>query len=377
MHFLSFVTTAMLWPPVLLALLYFVLHPFRKQWTLPLLHFFDGFRTSHEISKVELLPDDDLHTMIDEDLVLAHRARALSPDRPVLRGTTQNPDIFFQSRERANPYYIDCPNITQRAMDKFAKLFGRAYRLFQYHGAPDAEHVIVLMGSGAEVVHETVDHLNNRGEKVGLVKVRLYRPFDTKRFIEALPSTTQAIAVLDRTKEPGSSGEPLYLDSVTAIHEGIIGGWGKIKIIPKIIGGRYGLSSKEFTPAMVKAIFDLLSIEKPKNHFTVGIQDYLTHTSNTYDPKFSTEPDDVFRALFYGLGSDGTVGANKNSIKIIGKNTDYHIQGYFVYDSRKAGAVTISHLAGGDITPKHPLWSRGNLGTSSPIGAETDHRKEN
>ena len=339
---------------------------------IPFLHFFDGFRTSHEISKVELLPDDDLHTMIDEDLVLAHRARALSPDRPVLRGTTQNPDIFFQSRERANPYYIDCPNITQRAMDKFAKLFGRAYRLFQYHGAPDAEHVIVLMGSGAEVVHETVDHLNNRGEKVGLVKVRLYRPFDTKRFIEALPSTTQAIAVLDRTKEPGSSGEPLYLDSVTAIHEGIIGGWGKIKINPKIIGGRYGLSSKEFTPAMVKAIFDLLSIEKPKNHFTVAIHDDLTHTSITYDPKFSTEPDDVFRALFYGLGSDGTVGANKNSIKIIGKNTDYHIQGYFVYDSRKAGAVTISHLRFGTRPIRSAyLIDRANLlGCHQPIFLE-------
>ena len=339
---------------------------------IPFLHFFDGFRTSHEISKVELLSDDELRMMIDEDLVLAHRARGLSPDRPVLRGTTQNPDVFFQSRERTNPFYINCPDIVQKVMDKFAKLVGRAYRLFEYNGAPDAERVIVVMGSGAEVVHETVDHLNNRGEKIGVVKVRLYRPFDTKRFIEALPSTTQAIAVLDRTKEPGSSGEPLYLDSVTAIHEGIMGGWGKLKSIPKIIGGRYGLSSKEFTPAMVKAIFDHISIEKPKNHFTVGIHDDLTHTSIAYDPKFSTEPDDVFRALFYGLGSDGTVGANKNSIKIIGKNTNYHIQGYFVYDSRKAGAVTISHLRFGrrPIRSAYLIDSANLIGCHQPVFLE-------
>ncbi len=339
---------------------------------IPFLHFFDGFRTSHEISKVELLSDNDLHVMIDEDLILAHRARALSPDHPVLRGTTQNPDVFFQSRERANTYYIDCSDITQRAMDKFAKLSGRAYQLFQYHGAPDAERVIVLMGSGAEVVHETVDYLNNRGEKVGVVKVRLYRPFDTKRFIEALPATTQAIAVLDRTKEPGSSGEPLYLDSVTAIHEGIIGEWGKLKNVPKIIGGRYGLSSKEFTPAMVKAIFDHLSIDKPKNHFTVGIHDDLTHTSITYDPNFPTESEDVYRALFYGLGSDGTVGANKNSIKIIGKNTDHYVQGYFVYDSRKAGAVTISHLRFGTSPIRSAyLLDRANLlGCHQPVFLE-------
>ncbi len=311
---------------------------------IPFLHFFDGFRTSHEISKVELLSDDDLRGIIDEDLILAHRARALSPDHPVLRGTTQNPDVFFQSRESANPYYINCPDITQKIMDRFSKLVGRAYRLFEYYGASDAERIIVLMGSGSEVVYEAIDHLNKQGERVGVVKVRLYRPFDTKRFIEVLPSTTRGVAVLDRTKEPGSAGEPLYLDCVTAIYEGINNGWGTLKGIPKIIGGRYGLSSKEFTPAMVKGIFDHLSVERFKSHFTVGIYDDLTHTSIAYDPKFTTEPDDVFRALFYGLGSDGTVGANKNSIKIIGKNTNYYIQGYFVYDSRKAGAVTISHL---------------------------------
>jgi pyruvate-ferredoxin/flavodoxin oxidoreductase len=311
---------------------------------IPFLHFFDGFRTSHEISKVELLSDDDLCAMINEELILAHRARALSPDHPVLRGTTQNPDVYFQARETVNPYYIACPDIIQKAMDKFKQVVGREYRLFEYHGAPDAERVIVLMGSAAEAVHETVDYLNGQGEKVGVLKVRLYRPFDIKRFVEALPSTTRAIAVLDRTKEPGSAGEPLYLDCVNAIYEGINNGWGQLKHYPKVIGGRYGLSSKEFTPAMVKAIFDHLATEKLKNHFTIGIHDDLTHTSIAYDPEFSIEPDDVTRALFYGLGSDGTVGANKNSIKIIGKNTDHYIQGYFVYDSKKAGAVTISHL---------------------------------
>lgn len=339
---------------------------------IPFLHFFDGFRTSHEISKVELLSDDDLRAIIDEDLILAHRARALSPDHPAIRGTTQNPDVFFQSRERANPYYINCLDITQRVMDRFGKLVGRNYRLFEYYGASDAERVIVLMGSGSEVVHEAIDHLNKQGERVGVVKVRLYRPFDARRFIESLPSTTREIAVLDRTKEPGSAGEPLYLDCVTAIYEGINNGWGELKVIPKIIGGRYGLSSKEFTPAMVKAIFDHLSTEGSKSHFTVGIYDDLTHTSIAYDPKFTTEPDDVFRALFYGLGSDGTVGANKNSIKIIGKNTNHHIQGYFVYDSRKAGAVTISHLRFGS-RPIHSAYliDKANfIGCHNPVFLE-------
>jgi len=311
---------------------------------IPFLHFFDGFRTSHEISKVELLNDDVLLKMIDEELVLGHRSRALSPDHPVLRGTAENPDVFFQARERVNPFYINCPDITQNLMDKFGKLTGRNYQLFEYHGAPDAERVIVIMGSGSETVYETIFYLNGLSEKVGMLKVNLYHPFDKKRFIESLPETVRAIAVLDRTKEPGSSGEPLYLESVVAIEEGITNGWGKLRVMPQLIGGRYGLSSKEFTPGMVKAIFNNLSDETPKNHFTIGINDDLTKTSINYDPEFSTEREDVQRAIFYGLGSDGTVGANKNSIKIIGNNTDYHIQGYFVYDSRKAGAVTISHL---------------------------------
>ncbi len=320
---------------------------------IPFLHFFDGFRTSHEISKVELLPDDVLRAMIDEELVLAHRGRALSPDHPVLRGTAENPDVFFQSRERANPYYFSCADITESYMARFAELTGRSYRLFEYYGAPDAERVIVVMGSGSEAVAETVDYLNNLGDKVGFVKVHLYHPFDKKRFIEAFPASTKAIAVLDRTKEPGSMGEPLYLEAVAAVQEGAANGWGSLDGVPRILGGRYGLSSKEFTPAMAKAVFDNLSGEKPKNHFTVGINDDLTHTSLEYDPGFSTESGEVYRALFYGLGSDGTVGANKNSIKIIGKNTDYYTQGYFVYDSKKAGAVTISHLR---FSP-HPIRS--------------------
>jgi pyruvate-ferredoxin/flavodoxin oxidoreductase len=311
---------------------------------IPFLHFFDGFRTSHEIAKVELLDEEDMRAMIDLDLVLAHRRRALSPDRPSLRGVAQNPDVYFQARESVNPFYAACPEITQRAMDRFARLTGRRYRLFEYYGAPDAERVIALMGSGAEAAHETVDYLTARGEKVGVLKVRLYRPFDPQRFVAALPATTKAVAVLDRVKEPGSAGEPLYLDCVNALHEAIDNGWGELKAMPVVIGGRYGLSSKEFTPAMVKAIFDELSLARPKNHFTVGIDDDLTRTSLAYDPEFSTEPENVIRALFYGLGADGTVGANKNSIKIIGEKTGNYAQGYFVYDSKKSGAVTVSHL---------------------------------
>jgi pyruvate-ferredoxin/flavodoxin oxidoreductase len=320
---------------------------------IPFLHFFDGFRTSHEVSKIELLSDDDLRALVDERLILEHRARALSPDRPVLRGTAQNPDVYFQARETVNPYYAACPGLTQSAMDAFARRAGRAYRLFEYHGAPDAERVIVLMGSGAEAAHETVDALNEGGERVGVLKVRLYRPFDVRRFVEALPVTTRAVAVLDRTKEPGSAGEPLYLDCVNAVHEGITNGWGTLRAFPKLIGGRYGLSSKEFTPAMIKALFDHLGGERPKNHFTIGINDDVSHTSIEYDPAFSIEPDSVVRGLFYGLGSDGTVGANKNSIKIIGEDTDHFAQGYFVYDSKKAGAVTVSHLRFGP----HPIRS--------------------
>jgi pyruvate-ferredoxin/flavodoxin oxidoreductase len=311
---------------------------------IPFMHFFDGFRTSHEVAKVELLDEDEMRAMIGLDFVLAHRRRALSPDHPVLRGVTQNPDVYFQARESVNPFYAACPEITQGAMDRFARLTGRQYRLFEYHGAPDAERVIVLMGSGAETAHETVDYLTARGEKVGALKVRLYRPFDLRRFVAALPATTKAVAVLDRVKEPGSGGEPLYLDCVNALHEAIDNGWGELKAMPVVIGGRYGLSSKEFTPAMVKAIFDELSSAWPKNHFTVGIDDDLTRTSLAYDPEFSTEPENVIRALFYGLGADGTVGANKNSIKIIGEKTGNYAQGYFVYDSKKSGAVTVSHL---------------------------------
>lgn len=311
---------------------------------LPFMHFFDGFRTSHEEGKVELLNDDDLRAMIDNKRVLEHRRRGLSPDHPVLRGTAQNPDVYFQARETVNPYYDACPDIVQAAMDKFATLTGRQYRLYEYHGAPDAERVIVIMGSGAEAVHETVDHLTAQGEKVGVLKVRLYRPFDVKRFAEALPATVKALAVLDRTKEPGSAGEPLYMDVVTGLHEAIGNGWGPLAKVPTVIGGRYGLSSKEFTPAMVKAVFDELAAGRPKNHFTVGITDDVTHTSLEFDANFSTEPDNVIRAMFYGLGSDGTVGANKNSIKIIGEYTDNYAQGYYVYDSKKSGAMTISHL---------------------------------
>ncbi|NJK49110.1 pyruvate:ferredoxin (flavodoxin) oxidoreductase [Candidatus Gracilibacteria bacterium] len=305
---------------------------------IPFLHFFDGFRTSHEVQKLELLEDSDLKALIDDNFILEQRSRALTPDAPVLRGTAQNPDIYFQARETVNPFYNACPDIVQKAMDEFGKLTGRNYKLYEYHGASDAERVIVLMGSGCEAVHETVDYLNAQGEKVGVLKVRLYRPFDVQRFVEALPTSVNAIAVLDRTKEPGSAGEPLYLDVVNAIYEQ----WDSLH--PKIVGGRYGLSSKEFNPAMIKGVFDNLAQAKPKNHFTIGINDDLSHTSLDYDRTFSTEPDSVVRAMFYGLGSDGTVGANKNSIKIIGEETDNYAQGYFVYDSKKSGAVTVSHL---------------------------------
>ena len=309
------------------------------------MHFFDGFRTSHEVQKVELLQDEHLKALIDEDLILAHRARALTPDRPVLRGTAQNPDVYFQSREGANLYYQACPDIVQQVMDDFGKRTARYYKIYEYHGASDATSVIVIMGSGCETVHETVDYLNTRGEKVGVIKVRLYRPFDVQKFVDVLPSTVKSIAVLDRTKEPGSAGEPLYLDVVTAIHEA----WSlstqhSALSTPKIIGGRYGLSSKEFTPTMVKAVFDNLTSEQPKNHFTLGINDDVSYTSLPLNTNFSTESDKVVRAMFYGLGSDGTVGANKNSIKIIGEETDNYAQGYFVYDSKKSGSMTVSHL---------------------------------
>ena len=311
---------------------------------IPFLHFFDGFRTSHEVNKIEMLADDDLRTLINMDRVIEHRQRALSPDHPVLRGTAQNPDVFFQMRESANSYYDACAEKVQAVMAKFSQITDRSYHLFDYVGAPDAERVIVMMGSGAEVAHETVEHLNAHGEKVGLLKVRLYRPFSVKHFLEALPPSVRKVAVLDRTKEAGAIGEPLYLDVVNAFHEGVKRQYGGPMISPTVVGGRYGLSSKEFTPAMVKAVYDNLKVSQPKDHFTIGIQDDVGHTSLPYDADFSTEPENVVRAMFYGLGADGTVGANKNSIKIIGENTDNYAQGYFVYDSKKAGAITVSHL---------------------------------
>lgn len=310
---------------------------------IPFLHFFDGFRTSHEMSKVELIDEVVMRKMIDHKLVDAHRQRALSPDHPFIRGTAQNPDVFFQNREACNPYFNACPEIVQNCMDRFAKLTGRAYHLFDYYGAPDAERVIVSMTSSTETIRETVDYLNANGEKVGLVMVRLYRPFDIKKFIEVLPASTKSIAVLDRTKEPCSPAEPLYLDVSQALMESL-SDTPKFKHLPKVVGGRYGLSSKEFTPAMVVGIYENLKDKNHKNHFTVGIKDDVTHTSLDYDPKISIESDKVVRAIFYGLGADGTVGANKNSIKIIGENTSNHAQGYFVYDSKKSGSMTISHL---------------------------------
>ncbi len=309
----------------------------------PFLHFFDGFRTSHEVQKIERLTDDEIRAMIPEERVLEHRQRALSPDRPVLRGTAQNPDFFFQAREACNPYYERCPAVVQAMMDRFAKLTGRSYHLFDYYGAPDADRVIVIMGSAAETVWDTVRALNRAGAKVGVVRVRLYRPFWTDAFIASLPASVRAIAVLDRTKEPGAAGEPLYQDVVTALGERAAAGRLPFSL-PRVIGGRYGLSCKEFTPAMAKAVFDELAKPEPKNHFTVGIHDDVTHTSLEYDPSFIIEPDHVVRAMFFGLGADGTVGANKNSIKIIGEETDMYAQGYFVYDSKKAGSRTVSHL---------------------------------
>jgi len=321
----------------------------------PFLHIFDGFRTSHEVAKIEQLDDADIRAMIDDDLVRAHRARALNPEKPVMRGTAQNPDVYFQARESANPFYVATPETVQQLMDKFAQIAGRQYHLFDYVGAPDAERVIVVMGSGAEAVHETVDWLLARGEKVGMLKVRLFRPFSVEHFVRALPATTKAIAVLDRTKEPGAAGEPLYQDVLTALAEGAMQGWSPFAKFPRVIGGRYGLSSKEFTPAMAKGVYDELSKAEPKNHFTIGIIDDVTHTSLDYDAAFSTEPKEVVRALFWGLGSDGTVGANKNSIKIIGEETDNYAQGYFVYDSKKSGARTVSHLRFG-TKPIHSTY---------------------
>jgi pyruvate-ferredoxin/flavodoxin oxidoreductase len=310
----------------------------------PMVHFFDGFRTSHEVAKIAALSDDDIAAMISDADVSAHRARALSPDHPVLRGSAQNPDVFFQGREAANPFYLNCPVLVQGAMDRFAQLTGRHYHLFDYEGDPEAERVIVMMGSGSETVAETVDYLNARGERVGLLKVRLFRPFSASHFVRALPATVRHIAVLDRAKEPGAAGEPLYLDVVAALSEAIGAGEAPFRFFPRVIGGRYGLGSKEFTPGMAATVFRELDQETPRTHFTVGINDDVTFTSLPWDRNFSTATPDTVTAVFYGLGADGTVGANKNSIKIIGDETDLHAQGYFVYDSKKSGSMTVSHL---------------------------------
>jgi len=318
----------------------------------PFIHFFDGFRSSHEVQKIEALTEDDMRAMINEEKVHEHHQRGMKPERPELRGSSQNPDVFFQARERINPFYEAAPDIIQKVMDRFYEVVGRRYNLFDYVGHPEAERIVMLMGSGVEAAHEAVEYLAANGEKVGLIKVRLFRPFSVKHFIDALPKTVKAIAVLDRTKEPGAEGEPLYKDVVTAIAETMFNG-SPFKTFPTIIGGRYGLSSKEFTPAMVKAVLEELEKDNPKRRFTVGIEDDVTHQSLDYDHDFSVESDDVKRCLFFGLGADGTVGANKNSIKIIGEETDNFAQGYFVYDSKKSGAITVSHLRFGP----HPIRS--------------------
>lgn len=339
-----------------------IAHAATLEARMPLVHFFEGFRVSHEIQKIEELTYDDMRAMIDNGLVEAHRKRAMSPDHPTIRGTSQNPDVYFQGRETVNKYYEAAAGIVQKYMDKFAKITGRQYHLFDYIGAPDAEKVIVIMGAGGETTEETVNCLNNSGEKVGVVRVRLYRPFSTEAFVNALPASVKKIAVLDRTKEPGAVGEPLYGDVRTAIGEAMSEKTAPFSDYPTVVGGRYGLGSAEFTPAMVKGVYDELSADKPKNHFSVGIDDDATGNSIVYDPTFSVEGEKTYRAMFYGLGSDGTVGANKNSIKIIGSETDNYAQGYFVYDSKKAGAMTVSHLRFGPEPIRAPyLISRANF----------------
>jgi pyruvate-ferredoxin/flavodoxin oxidoreductase len=334
---------------------------------LPFLHFFDGFRTSHEVSKVSLLSDDDLRALVDAELVRAHRARALNPDHPFVRGTAQNPDVFFQSRETVNPFYAAAPAVVAAAMDRFATRTGRAYRLFDYYGDPAAKRVVMLMGSGVETARETVEHLGRRGERVGVLQVRLFRPFSAEHLWAALPASTEALAVLDRTKEPGSAGEPLYLDTVAALAEAVASG--RRARMPRVIGGRYGLGSKELTPAMVKAVLDELGDPSPHNHFTVGITDDVGHTSLPYDSSFVTESDRTVRAMFFGLGSDGTVGANKNSIKIIGEDPAFYAQGYFVYDSKKSGSQTVSHLRFGP----EPIRSAYLVQSANFIGCHQFH----
>lgn len=320
-----------------------IAHAATLESRVPFMHFFDGFRTSHEVNKIETISDDQIKSIINEEYILAHRKRALSPDHPVIRGTSQNPDVYFQARETVNSFYKLTPAIVAKYMEKFAELTGRKYHLFDYYGHPQAEKIIVIMGSGTATVQETIDYLlKKESAKIGVIQVHLFRPFSSEHFFEILPKSVKSIAVLDRTKEPGACGEPLYQDIATILAEGLNSG--QINNMPKLIGGRYGLSSKEFTPAMVKAIYDELAKPQSKNHFTVGINDDVTFTSLEYDPTFITESDKVVRALFYGLGADGTIGANKNSIKIIGEGTDLYAQGYFVYDSKKSGSRTVSHL---------------------------------
>ena len=333
----------------------------------PFLHFFDGFRTSHEINTLHLLSDADIRAMISDELVRAHRQRALSPERPFIRGTAQNPDTFFQARETVNPFYAKVPAIVQSVMGRFATLTGRQYHLFDYAGSPDAERVIILMGSGAETAREAAGALQRPGERVGVLQVRLYRPFSAAHLLAALPSTCRAIAVLEQTKEPGSSGEPLYLDVVEALAQGVARG--RRSTMPLIIGGRYGLSSKDFNPAMAKAVFDELNKPTPKNSFTVGIIDDVSNASLDFDVEYSTEPDDVVRAIFYGLGADGTVGANKNSVKIIAEDAGLYAQGYFVYDSHKSGAQTVSHLRFGP----HPIRSPYLIRSAHFVGCHQFH----
>jgi pyruvate-ferredoxin/flavodoxin oxidoreductase len=335
-----------------------IAHAATLEAKVPFLHFFDGFRTSHELQKIEQLSYDDMRAMIDDELVMQFRANSMSPDHPILRGTAQNPDVYFQGRETVNKYINACPAIVQKYMDKFAKLTGRQYHLYDYEGAPDAEKVIILMGSGCDVVHETVEYLNKKGEKVGLLKVRLFRPLDVNALVGALPASVKKIAVLDRTKEPGSVGEPLYEDVRTAIGEAMQSGKSKFTSWPMVVGARYGLGSAEFTPAMAKAVYDELGSSTPKNHFVIGITDDITGNYISYDKTFSFEREDCFRGLFYGLGSDGTVSANKNSIKIISEKTNNYTQGYFSYDSKKAGTVTVSHLRFGKDPIRHPYLSQ-------------------
>src|SRR6476619_808221 len=328
----------------------------------PFVHFFDGFRTSHELNTIEMLSDDDVRAMVPQDLVRAHRGRGLTPERPFIRGTAQNPDIYFQARETVNPFYARIPQVVQDVMTRLGERTGRRMQLVEYAGHPDAERVLVLMGSGAQTVHETVASLNARGERVGVVQVRLYRPFPARELVEALPPSVRRLAVLDRTKEPGSVGEPLFLDVVAALTEAHEDG--EREVMPRVSGGRYGLSSKEFTPGMVAGVFEELARERPRRRFTVGIIDDVSKTSIDYDPSLDIEPADTVRAVFFGLGSDGTVGANKNTIKILGSDADLCAQGYFVYDSKKSGSQTVSHLRFGPRPIRAPYL----VGQASFVG---------